>query len=71
MIDIPKLIGELEHAGDSWGKLNEPPSQLRSLCHRAALALRQQQESSMRETMHRLGLVLIELGRKLTGQNDG
>lgn len=68
MIDIPKLIVELERAGDGWDRPLAPQSQLTDLCRRAALALREQQDSNMPEVLRRLGLLLIELGKKLTGE---
>lgn len=68
MIDIPKLITELEHVGDGWGVRDVDTSRARDLCRRAAVALKEQQDGSTREVMQRLGLVLIELGKKLTGQ---
>ena len=69
MIDIPKLIGELERAGDSWGSRDLDSNRMRDLCRRAAMALKEQRAMDAREIMHRLGLLLIELGRKLTGES--
>ena len=75
MIDVPKLITELEQSGDGWSHHSQAigvdqTKYLRDLCRRAAMALKERRDDSAREVMHRLGLVLIELGKKLTGQND-
>jgi len=60
-IDIPKLMTELEMAGNVW---ESPPletsGQLRDLCKRAAIALHQQQQRHSR-----LAQGLEELGKAL------
>jgi len=59
-IDIPKLMTELEQAGNVQDNPLEPTNQLRALCRKAVFALHQQQQQ-----FSRLATGLEELGKAL------